>query len=638
MRPLRSLPLRLLLFAILAWFTLSALTSPLLPPVLKLIVGATIALSFVSPVSGLLAVAVLTPFSNLLTVSMDREIFRMSEALVVAFLAGWVLRTPDNRRGPRMPAHIGWLVALTIIASIGAQAWRLHHDYPGELSRVVEQLSRVYYLTGDPIGFIAGARLLEGLALMVATVALFRNRPALAMWLPAALAIPAALAALASILLWRGIAPAAVLARHVKIGYRVSAHIPDFNAAGSYFALMLCLMLGMAIRVRGIRSAAWLAAAAACGAGLWLSESRSAFGSIAVVVLLSAMWFVSVDWKIATRLIALTTLLVAALAVGGIRARQLERDVTYRGTELRRQFNATSLRMIGTRPLFGVGVGQYYPTSPLFLSPQLAWIYGHENAHNYMLQVAGELGLLGLGILATFVGVHFRRVGRALMRAPRDARLLGAIAGTVALLGTSLTGHPLLVDEVGFPFWIVFGLTVALAESTLLNAVRGRAMPHAAHRPWAGAASAVAVVVIAAAVASARSAPIDPPASAAVDGFHGWETDSDGGRFRWSHEYASLFVPADVRRLHVPVRLPTDRRPIAPMGVEIAVGGVHQSRTMAVDAWGMIDVVLPRSAPPTRFTRVDLKVDQTWQPALFIPGNSDMRRVGVQVGECELVR
>ena len=32
----------------------------------------------------------------------------------------------------------------------------------------------------------------------------------------------------------------------------------------------------------------------------------------------------------------------------------------------------------------------------MFLNAQLAWVYGSENAHNYFMQVAAEIGLLGL--------------------------------------------------------------------------------------------------------------------------------------------------------------------------------------------------------------------------------------------------
>ena len=43
--------------------------------------------------------------------------------------------------------------------------------------------------------------------------------------------------------------------------------------------------------------------------------------------------------------------------------------------------------------------------------------------------------------------------------------------------------------------------------------------------------------------------------------------------------------------------------------------------------------------PMSKFPLVrDLFVDRSWQPALYIAGSYDMRHVGIQIGECELVR
>src|SRR5204862_3787306 len=108
-----------------------------------------------------------------------------------------------------------------------------------------------YFFIQDRLGAGDAARLLEGFALVAATVMLFRRRPALARTLPLALGISAAAAGLSTVLLWRGIGTAASLARQRLIGYRVSGHIGDVNAAGSYFAMILCLALGMAVRTRG---------------------------------------------------------------------------------------------------------------------------------------------------------------------------------------------------------------------------------------------------------------------------------------------------------------------------------------------------------------------------------------------------
>jgi hypothetical protein len=324
-----------------------------------------------------------------------------------------------------------------------------------------------------------------------------------------------------------------------------------------------------------------------------------------------------------------------------VRARLLDTDPTYRGGGFREQFVQTSARMIAARPLFGVGEGQYYPSSPLFLSPQLAWTYGVENAHNFFLQVGGELGLVGLGLFAICLGAPLVRAGHALARDPRDWRLLGLASGVVVFLITCLTGHPFVVSQVAYPFWMQFGLMAALAESTLLNraAVSAAAGAHRAPPRASRIIATAAGIVIAIGSASVTAkGELTPPASQAVDGMYPWETLEDGTRFRWTGQYASLFVPADVTRVEIPVRLPTDGRSLRPMGVEVMTGAVDRGRTMVDARWAILSIPLAPVAPPARFKRIDLKIDRVWQPALSMAGSADMRFVGVQVGEPRLIR
>ena len=129
-----------------------------------------------------------------------------------------------------------------------------------------------------------------------------------------------------------------------------------------------------------------------------------------------------------------------------------------------------------------------------------------------------------------------------------------------------------------------------------------------------------------------------PPASQAIDGLYGWETLADGTTYRWTGEYASLFVPADVTRAALPVRLPSNGGTARPMGVDVMTAGIRRGRTLVGDAWAIIDVPLPDGMPPSRFKRIDLKVDRTWQPAVYLAGSADLRVVGVQVGELQVMR
>jgi hypothetical protein len=633
----RWLPLRLALAALPLAPTFTVLAFNV-GPFIRSIAAVTLGVTLVSPVHGLLLTAAIVPFGELIAAFIGATNFRISEVVVLAFLTGWLLRWLPDRRGPRVGAPAaGWLFAITVAASIAGLAWLLGR-YPGELPATIDQVVHGYFYSLDRIGLVDGARLLEGMALAAATVILFRRHPTLANALPFTLAASASLAALSSVLLWRGIGTAAALQRYKLIGYRVSAHVGDVNAAGSYFAMIVCVALGMALRDSRRRRALWLCLTAASSVGLWFSESRSAFGAAGAVVSVAIAWIATSRLGARARVITLAVIVVALSGGAAVRARLLELDPSYRGGGFREQFVQTSARMIASRPLFGVGEGQYYLSSPLFLSPELATSYGAENAHNFFLQVGGELGLVGLVLFTIWLISPLARTARAVARAPRDARLVGVGSGVAAFIITCLTGHPFLVGEVAYPFWLLFGLMTALAGATLLSDT-GRSRASWSTPPalrWLAAAAAT-VILVASPITTAKGAVI-PSESRAVNGLFEWETLADGTRFRWTGRYASLFVPADVTRVEIPVRLPTDGRSIPVMGVEAMTGGVGRGRTLVDASWAIISLPLDPVLPPIQYKRIDLRIDRVWQPALYIAGSADMRRVGVQVGEPRLAR
>ena len=92
--------------------------------------------------------------------------------------------------------------------------------------------------------------------------------------------------------------------------------------------------------------------------------------------------------------------------------------------------------------------------------------FRRENAHNNFLQIAAELGAVGiaafLALLAACAGSACG--GRCAARDGPDPLLAGAGAGAGAFVLTCLAGHPLLTSETAYPFWIVLALAVARAR------------------------------------------------------------------------------------------------------------------------------------------------------------------------------
>ena len=138
-------------------------------------------------------------------------------------------------------------------------------------------------------------------------------------------------------------------------------------------------------------------------------------------------------------------------------------------TDVRIGLIQTGLRMIRTHPVFGIGLGEFYPRSAEYSSPELlakfpAIAARGENAHNNFVQVAAELGIVG-GIFFTWLvaAALFAATRRALAAGDRFLLLVAAGVGAFAL--TMIGGHPLLIPEPGYMFWAMAGIAAGTRPS-----------------------------------------------------------------------------------------------------------------------------------------------------------------------------
>ncbi len=616
----------------LLWFTVEALAFRS-PWPLKALVGLVAVTALLSAETALLLIALLLPFGAVVEATLVGYPYRVSQALVLAFLAMALVRGWKTRPGPRLPALMapaGLLVALAALTSLAILTWRFV-QYPGEAADTAWKVFREYYVYVDGIGLTDAARLLEGLALVGVVIALFRRRPSLARTLPAALCVSGAAAATLALLIALGLGPASLVNWYLRLGDR-AAHIRDPNAAGSYFALLVCTAAGMLLR-ESRRRPLWFGVLLLNGIGLWLSDSRTAVAAAALSLGLAALWYRS-GWTRRVRVAVMC--LILAIGVSGtlVRARVMGRDPTFRiGVTTRQQFFSSAVRMVAARPLGGIGVGQYYLVSPMFLTPRMAWIYGSENAHNNFLQIGAELGLPALIAFALWIGLGTSTLARG-CAADDDARLLGASAGILAFVATCLAGHPLLVAEVAFPFWLAFGLAIALAQSALIGSTpwtADTARAASTRRRTVAATVAVACAVMTGALVEARRGPVTPVHARAVEGFSDWEVGADGHRFRWSDQFASLIVPKDTRHMSIPLRVP-DRVALFPVTVSVSMEGWLIDRVPVGASWKTLELDLVNGDPRAPWRRVNLRVDRS-PSAHDPPGGDGGESAGVQVGE-----
>lgn len=580
-----------------------------LPP--KLALAGFALLAALRPAAALHVLAAAVPVVWYVFAQRGNPAVPWSEALVCAALAGLSANAAFAARGGlpltlRAPALIfGVIVAAAVIAALGVPAMRLG---PGFRDALATQLLREYFI--DSRGFPAlhaGMLLIEGILLLALGARIAAQQG------PSMLARIAAMtvtgATLAAVMNLARLHAAAARTEHywsavlqLSRTVRWNVHYADFNAAGSFFAMALLAALGLTLVARTARTRArWIVCALTIATALWLTASRAAYLG-AIVALAGAAgtaWLLRSSRRVAaaTAIAAATVAVIVAIALAApMRGNQHSAGIA---ADVRLGMAAVAARMIATRPAFGIGPGEFNQRSGEFATPELIATFPaavHENAHNNFLQIAAELGLIGG---AAFVWIVLAAFWIAARDAPQDRARLLVAAGLGAFIITWLGGHPLLVPEAAYSFWILLGVTAGTGVRTV--------------RELAGGST---VLVTACVVAILASVPWRMRALMnAADlehigiGVSLWQVAADGIRYREAQGHATLFVPTGAFRFSVNPR--TD----APVRLQVTLDGrVADIVTLAPRVWN--DLRLPPRTERTasRFAALEVRVldgDQT---------------------------
>jgi putative inorganic carbon (HCO3(-)) transporter len=126
-----------------------------------------------------------------------------------------------------------------------------------------------------------------------------------------------------------------------------------------------------------------------------------------------------------------------------------------------------SFNMIKHHPIIGVGVNTYCRNYPTYKLPEEegAKTAEHMYAHNNFLQMAADIGSLGLAIFLWFLFRLFRQGFRA-YRLLKDGYLkvfsLSITGCLAAFLINGLTETSLYYSRVAMIFWYLVGLSLSL--------------------------------------------------------------------------------------------------------------------------------------------------------------------------------
>ncbi len=611
-------------------------------------------LAIARPDAAVLVSVALVGFGIILSHLAGVPTLRVTEVLVVASLAGCCVRALRHDSDLR-PALTGWMsvpiVLFGIAAAASAVVWQwVYLSETGYPSAYVQALlhfaSRDYFVQPGAFWVLAStAVIFEGLALYVAVAALcqvdstFFERALRMLTLGGAgLAVMSAVR-LGEILLRN---PAAVEAlRATSVGLRISPQIPDYIAAGSYFALCWLVALGMAMASRRSRLL-WVAAGVPLITALYLTGSRSVIAAALIGLVFLA--FVVVRQRTAAVrgvvVFAVLAVVVMIISYSWMSGRDFAGEMARQSLTVRSELVRAGLRVIATRPLFGVGIDRFYLLAGGLASPELHALWqGRMNPHNDFLRFGAELGLVGLGLFLWILAGAGTRIWKALQRT-RDARLAGLAAGLVAFLVTSLVSNPLMLREVSYVFWIALGLAVGHSArlGTLRDAPEQAASSPARTRSVSRLRWTIALLLGGLLIFSvpfrARQELATVDLTRVSYGLFEWGVEPDGTRCRWSGPRATLFVDGRARLVEIPLG------GTAPSGglqqVEIRVDGRLANRIEVGPEWRRLRTLLP-DGPSTMPHRIDLTVSPSWVPAEVIPGNQDRRELGVRVGELNVI-
>jgi hypothetical protein len=640
------------------------------PLVLKLGVTAVGCLAFVRPAEALLVVAGVTPLARMFGTRIFTEAFpaRVTEAIVLAFLAGWLLRKlrPADGTTPvpiaiRTPALLlGMTVAASCVVHLTVlQVWK---DYPWEFAQFFVKYLATGYLTApipDPrpwAGILSGyafivsaAVMLEGLALLLVVVALAGNDSTLVRRLAHMVVVGAVGAAILSIVQVATIAVASGDTAGMLpqlLNQRWAAFVTKVNTAGSYFVLVLPIALWLAASATpGIRRFTWTGAVLVIGLGLWLSGSRTVLLLVFLMLLAAGVWLARARLPLTVIRrpigIALVLAFVGVCAILGYRILESTGSAMPESLRFRWLFLETTLKMLATRPMLGIGVGNFLFSSEHFGSEELLTLISRsfgtprENPHNQFLLVVAELGLIGLFFFGWLLAASLKQLWRAADTPARSPELLGRAIGVglLACLVTLLANHSLVYAEAAYTFWIVVGLGAVAA--------RPQQPPGPTLEPDCSVWPSHSLVVVATLLIVVGSVPLRAHRErAAIDlsrvsyGFHNWELEGGERRVRWTSRRARFYVRPTVRRVRVPLRalLPHSDWSFT---VDISLNGrvVDQVR-VENDRWHEVSLELPPRESP-RYERVDLRIGPAWHPSDELPGSADRRELGVKVGEIQ---
>lgn len=259
----------------------------------------------------------------------------------------------------------------------------------------------------------------------------------------------------------------------INIGLtRATAAFPDANVFGVYLSAITPLIIGLTLfYFKGREKIAMILAAALATTGIILTFSRGTALGLYVGVL-----FISICKR--SKIVSLS-LVILLLVFPFILPRTIKdwakvghyNPVVFMCNTDRISVYKNSVNMVKHHPIIGVGVNTYSKNYLKYKLPEPddARTGDFMYAHNHFLQMAGEVGLTGLGIFLWLLFRLFKRnmhIFRSLKDEYYKILSLSIAACLIAFLVNGLTETSLYYSRVSMIFWYFTGFTLALGRFT----------------------------------------------------------------------------------------------------------------------------------------------------------------------------
>ena len=249
--------------------------------------------------------------------------------------------------------------------------------------------------------------------------------------------------------------------RFGDIGGRVTSLFSNPNILAVYLLLYFPLSLGavFSLQNKGRMRAFYTISSAFCALCILLTWSRGAWLGLAFQIFLFLLFY-SRKSRIAALWLPPLLLLSLPVMPKNFRGRLFSiADLGESSIRYRLQTWKGTFRMLAEHP-FGIGVGERAWRA---VYPQFA-VSGTKtvmHAHNIFLQVASELGVIGLIVFLLLLGIV---LDRAVQR--RNIVALSAISGTLVM---GLFDHLWYYPGILVPFWSILALCMQRWQKVMSN-------------------------------------------------------------------------------------------------------------------------------------------------------------------------